>query len=252
MPPLSQPEWSIHASAPGVLSDSVPRGRRPLCAQHARSNPLKYVDDSGHIPILVIGGVILLTKAIDYGWTAWDTYQSGRILADPSTSQSDKTLAGLNTALAVGFEGIEPDDWLPAGLPIDDLARHAVIDGAKKALEEGGEEALERFVRKNLGENADKVLEHLRSAPKASTDPLIKPLGRGSTGRTVAKNLKEQLAMEQAMANPSMGRQLEVPMTDPRWLGSDGWVKMAQNVNDVEIHYVFNTITRMFDDFKFK
>ncbi|MFC1587494.1 MafB [Planctomycetota bacterium] len=32
----------------------------------------------------------------------------------------------------------------------------------------------------------------------------------------------------------------------------DGWVKRAQNVNDVEIHYVENTKTGELVDFKFK
>ena len=36
------------------------------------------------------------------------------------------------------------------------------------------------------------------------------------------------------------------------WLADDGWVKMSQNVNGVEIHYIKNTITNEFVDFKFK
>jgi filamentous hemagglutinin len=79
-----------------------------------------------------------------------------------------------------------------------------------------------------------------------------KPLGLGSTGRTVPANLQEQLAMQQAISNPTVGRQLPVPMTDLRWSASDGWVKMSQNVNGVEIHYVRNTSTGAIDDFKFK
>jgi filamentous hemagglutinin len=42
-----------------------------------------------------------------------------------------------------------------------------------------------------------------------------------------------------------------VEMTDWRWQGSSGWVKMTQNVNGVEIHYVRNTLTGAVDDFKF-
>lgn len=48
MPPLSQPEQSISASAPGVLSDSVPCRQSQLCAQHVAGNPLRYVDPTGH------------------------------------------------------------------------------------------------------------------------------------------------------------------------------------------------------------
>ena len=34
--------------------------------------------------------------------------------------------------------------------------------------------------------------------------------------------------------------------------GKNGWVKKAQNVNGVEIHYNYNEITGKYDDFKFK
>ncbi|MFP1770929.1 VENN motif pre-toxin domain-containing protein, partial [Lonsdalea quercina] len=77
-------------------------------------------------------------------------------------------------------------------------------------------------------------------------------LGRGSTGRTEANSLQEKLAIEQALSNPEVGRQLPIPMTDKRWPREDGWVKMAQNINGVEIHYVRNTKTGQVDDFKFK
>ncbi len=47
------------------------------------------------------------------------------------------------------------------------------------------------------------------------------------------------------------GRALDLILNDPRWLASEGWVKMSQNINGVEIHYVYNTITGAVDDFKF-
>ncbi len=75
---------------------------------------------------------------------------------------------------------------------------------------------------------------------------------RGSTGRTAPLNLSEKLAMEQAMSHPTAGRPIPVPMTDKRWPSEQGWVKMAQNVNGVEIHYVRNVNTGQVDDFKFK
>lgn len=54
-----------------------------------------------------------------------------------------------------------------------------------------------------------------------------KPLGLGSTGRSTPANLSEKLAMEQAISNPAAGRPLSVPMTESRWLATDGWVKSA-------------------------
>ncbi|MPS79725.1 MAG: hypothetical protein E2591_16795 [Achromobacter sp.] len=74
----------------------------------------------------------------------------------------------------------------------------------------------------------------------------------GSTDRSTPVNLNEKLAMEQAISNPAAGRPLPVPMNDPRWPEANGWVKSAQNINGVEIHYVRNSITGAVDDFKFK
>lgn len=61
--------------------------------------------------------------------------------------------------------------------------------------------------------------------------------------------------MEQVKSAPEAGTILKtVVMNDAKngWFAKDGWVKMAQNVNGVEIHYIFNTITKEFTDFKFK
>ncbi len=83
-------------------------------------------------------------------------------------------------------------------------------------------------------------------------------LGKGSTGRVVANTLEEQLAMKEVMYNP-LANAFEVPitMTDTRWLGTEGWVKMQRVVTlsdgtKINIHYVYNKITGAFDDFKFK
>jgi hypothetical protein len=80
---------------------------------------------------------------------------------------------------------------------------------------------------------------------EAETGPFL------STGRSTARNLTEQLAMEQAKSNPADGLRLAVSMTDARWPGWAGWVKMGQNVNGVEIHYVWNTVTNVVQDWKF-
>ena len=82
-----------------------------------------------------------------------------------------------------------------------------------------------------------------------STAPV--PLGRGSTGRTVPKNLHEQLAMTEVRSNPE-GSMIPVEMRDVRWSGEMGWVKMGQEVNGVDIHYVLNVVDGAVDDFKFK
>jgi len=81
---------------------------------------------------------------------------------------------------------------------------------------------------------------------------LLKPLGRGSTGRNVPKNLTEQLAMKEIMSNPASGRVIQRNLNDQRW---NGWVKMSnRNAHGVEIHYnvqVRNGRIINIDDIKF-
>jgi hypothetical protein len=84
-------------------------------------------------------------------------------------------------------------------------------------------------------------------------------LGRGSSaslakGSSLARNLREQLAIEQAIADAAQGQQLPLTMGDPRWSAADGWVKMEQRLTPggepINVHYVYNTITGAIDDFK--
>ena len=46
-------------------------------------------------------------------------------------------------------------------------------------------------------------------------------------------------------------RAVPLLMKDARWPAAEGWVKMAQVINGVNIHYVRNAITGFLDDFKF-
>jgi hypothetical protein len=79
----------------------------------------------------------------------------------------------------------------------------------------------------------------------------------GSTGRTVAKNLVEQMAMKDALANPLLGNPIIQGISDPRWLG---WTKMEYKVKteagvNAVIHYLGqfdNGVLKAVDDFKFK
>ncbi len=125
------------------------------------NSPVTYLDADGRfpiVPVLIAAGVVVL-KVVDYGWTVYDVYQSGRVLANPNAGRGEKLLAGLNIALAVAFEGGEPDDEIPVSVPLDDIGRLGVIAGARRALAEGGEEALGRYLRERLGPQADEVLE---------------------------------------------------------------------------------------------
>jgi hypothetical protein len=90
-------------------------------------------------------------------------------------------------------------------------------------------------------------------APATSTVPAVR-LRRtvGSSGRMEPVNLTEQLAMTTVRADPAGQQLTRIVMNDPRWPGVDGWVKMQQVENGIDVHYVRNTITGAVDDFKFK
>ena len=127
---------------------------------YVRFNPLKYTDPSGHCPVCVVVGVLAL-KAIDYGWTAWDTYQSSLVLADSKASDEAKLIASLNIALAAGLELLEPDDLLPASLPLDDISRRSIAAGAQEAFQQGGLRGGVQFLKGALGDAAPGVIRHM-------------------------------------------------------------------------------------------
>lgn len=89
---------------------------------------------------------------------------------------------------------------------------------------------------------------------RSSEAKLPEQAGRGQSrgGRHEPANLKEKLAMEEAMTNPKNGRELVGKNTDPRWPAEEGWKKYTQNVNGHEIHYEYNPLTGQIDDVKLK
>lgn len=78
-----------------------------------------------------------------------------------------------------------------------------------------------------------------------------------STGRTTPNNLNEQLAMEEVQSNPlENATQVPVTMNDPRWSAEDDWSKWQRYFSftdgtHVTIHFLYNSRTGEFADFKF-
>jgi hypothetical protein len=114
------------------------------------NRPLNYVDSGGHNPIPIVLVVVVASKVIDYGWTLYDMGQSAMVLADVDASRDDRMMAGLNIALAVSCEALEPDE-ASVGLPTDDIGRHGVLKYGDEAVDYGkkiaqdGLEALGKF-----------------------------------------------------------------------------------------------------------
>lgn len=131
-------------------------------------------------------------KIVDYVWTGWDTYQAGRVLADSNASQGEKVVAALNVGMAVFFEVIEPDDLLPVGLPLDDVARRAFMRGAEEALEAGGDAGLRAYVKDQIGDKAaDTVLNQMDEligiTPPTSRGGLRSQMGPSPAGMVNAQ-----------------------------------------------------------------
>ena len=169
--PLSQPEWSINVSAPGVLSDSVPCRGHALCAQHGSGNPVKYTDPSGHAPEwldnvwsyasgasaqyledITLGAWSALVVKVDLDLVDSEAYQQGRETGrSVSTAQAEFEVAtgigaaiagaaaapitlGGGTLCAVGTAGLCA---IPAGLALG-AEGAMVVGGAATALHGGG------------------------------------------------------------------------------------------------------------------
>lgn len=147
-------------------------------------------------------------------------------------------------------------------LPAVSSAIAKVASGLVKFLEgsQAGKQMLElvrdftaTFKRITLSCPIPNAAGKVMATAAGADECLLKPLGRGSTGDTVAQSLKEKLAMDEAMSNPSAGREItNIILKDERWPATEGWIKMKNNVNGVEIHYVMNKITGHVDDYKFK
>ncbi len=76
-----------------------------------------------------------------------------------------------------------------------------------------------------------------------------------SQGGIEPSTLKHQLALEQAISNPTAGTKLPISIGDTRWAMQRGWNKMQQvfsfyNGEQITIHYVMNQRLMLIDDFK--
>ncbi len=75
-----------------ISADSiVPEPQNPQSYNrysYSYNNPVNYTDSSGHCidGITTLACVAVALKVVDYGWTAWDTYQSGRVLTNPNST----------------------------------------------------------------------------------------------------------------------------------------------------------------------
>ena len=149
---------------------------------YVTNNPLRYTDPTGHCPWCIPVAIGVL-KLVDWGWTAWDVYQSGRTLSDPNASDLDRQLAELNIILALSLEAGEPDDILPVAVPADDVTRRGLIRVAREALAAGDEAAL-----RNLPDWMQPIVRGL-----VTEDRILAQLGRQGQKRLIEGRVGNEL-----------------------------------------------------------
>jgi len=130
------------------------------------NDPIMYYDYSGEvaIPAAIITGIAIVTKIIDYAWTAWDVIDSTRILADDNEDPFEKVFAAINIVLAVGTEAIEPDEWLPINIPLDDAGRKIALSTLKQKYKNDGPVAVKNYLRKHFGNKMDDAIKKIDDA----------------------------------------------------------------------------------------
>ncbi len=223
---------------------------------YVQNNPVRYTDASGHCVdgittwACIVAGVVIATKAIDYGWTVYDGWQAGRTIANPNTTRAEKMMAGLNIGMAVFFETVEPDDLLPIGLPLDDVGRKALMKGANEAFEAGGEVGVRKWVYEQFGDQADNVwnkfdeltgLEYLLKPDVESTvlqNNLVNELFRdtdkylGGTAGILRRGTPDEIADHMIKAEERLGQMRKILETGMTGRGNNR-VRLSENDLDI-------------------
>lgn len=158
---------------------------------YTNNNPVNYTDPTGHcLGCIIIGGIIITSKVIDYGLTTWDIIESFNTIRNPEASNLDITLAQLNIILAFGLEAVEPDDALPVGVPVDDAIRRGAVRAARDALLSGDDELLKTLpgwmqpiVRGLVTEH--RIIEKLTDIVKNTSSHTVTITGRNGIQRDV-------------------------------------------------------------------
>jgi len=233
---------------------------------YCSSNPISYIDPSGLVDVALREH---LNKA--YGIDNKD------IVWDPKTRGATVTFRGVTHTFYgnINSDGImRIDDNIILrifGLPIFDIASRSllgdfletipIVDYAQAAfgINLNGQQLTtaqrEAKLSQGLNASADALCNGLIMG---GTIEFVGPMPAiSSTGRTVANNLNEQLAMKQVLSNPLQGaRRVDIEMNDTRWLKDNGWVKMENVIRtpekNITVHFNYNTKTGEFADFKFK
>ena len=212
-------EWGRFLNADSIITGAfVGNNLYAYCF----NNPVNLCDPNGNIAI-AIPFVEAVSQYVSVYWPAvWQNIGYGATVAWNSISSA------WNSAF-----GVKPSPKVESSGPV------------------GGCGGFERSMPVNTSASPP---PQVPKPPKKTTSTSTNT-SKGSTAQIVPSNLREQLALEQVKSMPSNGKFLtNITMNDPRWPATQGWVKMQQIIptsrGNVNIHYVWNTVINIFDDFK--
>lgn len=207
------------------------------------------IGEAGGLNLYQFVGNDVLNAIDPFGWDY--RYVKGSIIGERVYNNLEYTTGDTFTEITVST--INNVGRFVLNLSFDHLDKSLdLIRGANEFVQSveraTGHEGLSEFLPMYAAE-----VSFVRSMARC---PAVIPAAKTiSTGRTVPNSLTEKLAMEQVMAKPMGTTPPRMPpMSDTKnnLLAAGGWVKRAQNVNGVEIHYVENIRTGQVLDFKFK
>lgn len=184
----------------------------------------------------------LSTAIVNFILTTASILVGGSVPAAATFGSAASVTYGYDTAISL-YDGAAHSVQAPTGEPAP-VALLVAPEGVQGTVATVAGPLSALVLKSVAADTADSLLPGLpETAPK--------PLGLGSTGRVTPANLTEQLAMEEVRSNPAGVQLRNITMSNSRWPAADGWAKMQQIVNGVNIHYVENTVTGAVDDFKF-
>ena len=213
---------------------------------YCRNNPVYYADPSGHQPNCVKDAA---QKYMEQGMSAEEAYRRAYAEhAEIKLADAENLTPQERYRLEERQRRLQGEEAPTAPTPESGMVSPgSVLDTSDNRVDGPSAETVDNNRRSNE-----------RSSEICGVGNPVEVEGRGNTGRTVPNSLDEQMAMHQVQSNPLDGAmdmsqaRKPVIMTDPRWPASEGWIKMSNNVNGIEIHFVYNKETGAFDDFKFK
>ena len=138
--------------------------------------------------------------------------------------------------------------------------KEATTEAAAKGVKETTEDVIEDAVEDGVQDAIEDGVSDAAIKGASKSDTFVKIEGIGSTGRTEAKDLYEEIAMKGAKTNPfdqgegNALRRIVDKIRDDRWKNWEKWqiVSRTKEGRKITIHFNYDPVNKLYDDFKFK